>query len=314
MISNNIIKVQLGNHNQVNVARSFTQKGRIYFKWPSRGYQSPIASSGAGDYPAQDFNYCETINLDAIFDNNTPRLLDNPVHDGSDCNSNSEEYFMSFQNNPEPSIETPSDSISTAPEKIDVPNLPKGWVMDLVPNKAPRHITSTINTGNIVSGTRRTINVVVLSGGPPSTYHQAMRHPKVALWKVVINEELASIEKNNVWRPVKHNKALNLLGSTWVFKEKENEDGIVVQHKARLCVQGFLQVEGLDFNETYTPTGRMNSLRFVLAYCANKNLELHQVDIKTAFLNGVPEEDVYMHYPLGYPHEKKEGMCLKLER
>ncbi|MBW0520743.1 hypothetical protein O181_060458 [Austropuccinia psidii MF-1] len=284
------------------------RKGEFMSNILPGGYQSPIVSSGASEYPAQGFDSCERINLYTIFEDDTLRLLRSPVHNGSNCSSNSQEYLMSFQNNPDHFIEAPSDSISTAPKEIDILNLPKGWAMDLVPDKAPKDITSTINTGNIVSGTRRTINVVVPSGGPPSTYHQAMHHPKAALWKVAINEE------NNAWRPVKLNKAMNLIGSTWVFKEKENEDGIVVWHKARLCVQGFSQVEGLDFNETYTPTGRMNSLRFVLAYCANKNLELHQVDIKMAFHNGVPEEDVYMHYPLGYPHEKKEGTCLKLKR
>ncbi|MBW0479274.1 hypothetical protein O181_018989 [Austropuccinia psidii MF-1] len=130
------------------------------------GYQSPIFSSGAGDYPAQDIDSCEIINLDSIFDNNTPRLLDNPVHDGCGCNYNSEEDFVSFQNDPDPFFEIPSDSISTVPEKIDVPNLPKGWVMDLVLNKAPRDITSTIDTGNIVSGTRRTTKHLSSSHAP----------------------------------------------------------------------------------------------------------------------------------------------------
>ncbi|MBW0484253.1 hypothetical protein O181_023968 [Austropuccinia psidii MF-1] len=189
------------------------------------GFQSPMVPSGAGTYPAQNLDPCDTFDLDAIFEDDTPRLLDNP---GSDCNLDSEEDFMSFQNNPDPFVGTPSKSVSTEPGKVDTPNLPKGWVMDLVPNKAPKDITSAIDTENIVSGTRRGVNVVVSSEGPPRTYHQAMCHPKAALWEEAINEESASIEGNNVWRPVKHNGTMNLLGSTWVFKEKENEDGIVV--------------------------------------------------------------------------------------
>ncbi|MBW0571173.1 hypothetical protein O181_110888, partial [Austropuccinia psidii MF-1] len=116
------------------------------------GFQSQMVPSGAGTYPAQNLDPCDTFNLDAIFDNDTPRLLDNP---SPDCNSNSEEDFVSFQKNPDPFVETPSNSVSTEPGKVDTPNLPKGWVMDLVPDKAPKDITSAIDTENIVSGTRR---------------------------------------------------------------------------------------------------------------------------------------------------------------
>ncbi|MBW0496442.1 hypothetical protein O181_036157 [Austropuccinia psidii MF-1] len=190
-------RLQFSNHcvflDEVMASTPSPRKGEFMSNILPGGYQPPIVSSGASDYPSQDFNYCETINLDTIFEDNTPRLLGSPVQNGFDCSSNSKEDFMSFQNNSYPFIETPSDSIGTSPEKMDVPNLPKRWVMDLVPDKAPKDITSTIDTGNIVSGTRSTINVVVPLGGPPSTYHEAMHHPKASLWKVAINEELASI-------------------------------------------------------------------------------------------------------------------------
>ncbi|MBW0496484.1 hypothetical protein O181_036199 [Austropuccinia psidii MF-1] len=132
-------------------------------------------------------------------------------------------------------------------------------------------------------------------------------------WIEAINEEVKSITKHSVWKEVKIPQNANLLGSTWVFREKENSEGEVLQYKARLCVQGFSQIEGIDFNETFAPTGRLNSLTFILSYCAHKDLEIHQMDVKTAFLYGSPEEDVFMKYPDRYPHERQEGACLKLE-
>ncbi|MBW0464265.1 hypothetical protein O181_003980 [Austropuccinia psidii MF-1] len=133
-------------------------------------------------------------------------------------------------------------------------------------------------------------------------------------WIREINEEAESIAKHSVWKVVKIPQNANLLGSTWGFREKENSEGVAVQYKARSCVQGFSQMEGIYFNETFAPTSRLNSLRFILSYCAHTNLEIHQMDVKTAFLYRRPEEDVFMKYPDGYPHERQEGTCLKLEQ
>ncbi|MBW0496027.1 hypothetical protein O181_035742 [Austropuccinia psidii MF-1] len=127
------------------------------------GYQPPMFSSDASNYLAQDLESCTAIDLDTIFEKNTPRLLGSPVQDGSDYSSNSQEDFLSFQNSANLPVEAPSKSMSTTPEKLDVPNLPKGWVMNLVPDKAPKDISR-----NIVNGTRRTINAAVPSEGPPS--------------------------------------------------------------------------------------------------------------------------------------------------
>ncbi|MBW0537486.1 hypothetical protein O181_077201 [Austropuccinia psidii MF-1] len=137
-----------------------------------------------------------------------------------------------------------------------------------------------------------------------------MNHLQADKWKLAIIEEISSIEENGVWQVVPLLQEANLLGSSWVFREKEDHTGKVVRYKARLCVQGFSQIEGIDYNETYALTGRLASLRFLLSYCAINDFELHQNDVCTAFLHGITEEKVFMKYPEGYPHAIQPNTCL----
>ncbi|MBW0583292.1 hypothetical protein O181_123007 [Austropuccinia psidii MF-1] len=188
--------------------------------------------------------------------------------------------------------------------------------MENVSEIAPKNILSDIDESNIISEKRerkRPIYAVTVYN-LQKNYHGAVNHPMASEWIEAINEEVKIITKHSVWKVVKIPQNANLLGSTWVFREEENSEGEFVQYKARLCVQGFPQIERIDFNETFAQTGMLNSLRFILSYCAHKDLEIHQMDVKTAFLYGSPEEDVFMKYPNGYPHERQEGTCLKLEQ
>ncbi|MBW0468577.1 hypothetical protein O181_008292 [Austropuccinia psidii MF-1] len=137
-----------------------------------------------------------------------------------------------------------------------------------------------------------------------------MNHLQASKWKSAIIEEISSIEENGVWKVVPLSQEANLLGSTWVFHEKEDHIGKVVRYKARLCVQGFSQIEGIDYNEAYAPTGRLASLHFLLSYCAIHDFELHQMDVCTAFLHEITEEKVFMKYPEGYPHDIQLKTCL----
>jgi hypothetical protein len=78
----------------------------------------------------------------------------------------------------------------------------------------------------------------------------------------------------------------NVIGSKWVFRNKQDEHGVVTRNKARLVAQGFTQVEGLDFGETYAPVARLESIRILIAYATNHNFKLYQMNVKSAFLNG----------------------------
>ena len=106
----------------------------------------------------------------------------------------------------------------------------------------------------------------------------------------------------------------NIIGTKWVFRNKQDQDGIVVRNKARLVAQGYTQVEGLDFGETYAPVARLEAIRILLAYACAHNIKLYQMDVKSAFLNGYINELVYVEQPPGFEDEKKHNHVYKLRK
>ena len=111
-------------------------------------------------------------------------------------------------------------------------------------------------------------------------------------WINAMHEELHNFERNQVWTLIeKPDNNHNIIGTKWVFRNKQDEDGQVVCNKARLVAQGYTQVEGMDYGETYAPVARLESIRILLAYANHHNITLYQMDIKSAFLNGEIEEE-----------------------
>ena len=117
-----------------------------------------------------------------------------------------------------------------------------------------------------------------------------------------------------MWELVELPDGRKPVGSRWVFKVKRNEHGEVERYKARLVAQGFTQVKGADYDETFSPVARLESLRTLVALSVQKGLQLHQVDITTAFLNGILEEEVYMHQPEVFVSKGQEHLVCKLKR
>ncbi|KAI5340889.1 hypothetical protein L3X38_020163 [Prunus dulcis] len=112
-----------------------------------------------------------------------------------------------------------------------------------------------------------------------------------------MKSELNSMEKNGVWKLVTSPQGWKPIGCKWVFKTKGNSKGQVNRYKARLVAKGFTQKEGIDYNETFSPVSTKDSLRIIMALVAKFDLHLHQMDVKTAFLNGDLEEEIYMMQP-----------------
>jgi hypothetical protein len=115
-----------------------------------------------------------------------------------------------------------------------------------------------------------------------------------------MNEEIDQIEKNNTWELVPRPEDKNVIGSKWVFKNKMNEKGQVVRNKARLVFKGYAQVEGQDFDENFAPVVRLKAIGMSLAYSCHKNFKVYHMDVKSSFLNGHLEEEVYMEKPEGF--------------
>ncbi|MBW0538165.1 hypothetical protein O181_077880 [Austropuccinia psidii MF-1] len=102
---------------------------------------------------------------------------------------------------------------------------------------------------------------------------------------LAINKELLNMEKLGVWS-IENRKINNHpITTTWVFKVKKNHNDGVIEHKARLCAQGFHQIEGLDYLSTFSPAGKISSLRVLISHVAAHDFQFHQMDVKAAFLN-----------------------------
>jgi hypothetical protein len=106
-------------------------------------------------------------------------------------------------------------------------------------------------------------------------------------WVNVMHEELENFERNQVWTLVEPPRDVNVIGTKWVFKNKQGKDGEVARNKARLVAQGFSQVEGLDFGKTFTPVAHLEAIRILLAFAASKGFKLYQMDVKSDFLDDV---------------------------
>lgn len=140
----------------------------------------------------------------------------------------------------------------------------------------------------------------------PRTYEEAVSGPEAPYWKAAMADELGQFVKTELYDEVERPRGRKVIGSKWVYKRKLGPDGSVVKYKARLVAQGFTQVEGIDYNETFAPTAKFTTIRSLLALAAKLDLEIDQMDVKSAFLNGELEEEIYMECPPGFSKSVRE--------
>ena len=105
------------------------------------------------------------------------------------------------------------------------------------------------------------------------------------------------IEKHQTWELTEKPKDKNDIGVKWVYRTKLNADGFVNKHKVRLVVKGYAQMFGVDFSETFSPIARLDTIRLLLALAAQKGWIIHRMDVKSAFLNGHLEEEIFVEQP-----------------
>jgi hypothetical protein len=141
-----------------------------------------------------------------------------------------------------------------------------------------------------------------------------MRSEDASKWEAAMQEEYGSFMANGTWELVPLPKDRKSVGCKWVFCTKRDASGHIVRHKARLVATGYSQLEGVDFNETFAPVAKFTTIRCMLAIGATMNLEIHQMDVKTAFLNGELEEDIYMDQPQGFVQDGREHLVCKLKK
>lgn len=128
----------------------------------------------------------------------------------------------------------------------------------------------------------------------PATFTEVMKSSHASLWYAAVEEELNSMAYNGVWTLVENTDNVKPIGNKWVFKTKRDSKGNIEWHKAWLVAKGFTQKECLYYTETFSPVSTKDSFRIIIVFAAQFNLKLHQMDVKTAFLNGSLDETIYM--------------------
>ena len=134
----------------------------------------------------------------------------------------------------------------------------------------------------------------------PTTLEEALASEQAPFWRQAMDEEYASLLDNNTWTLERTPQGVNPIPVKWVFKIKRDSTGAVERYKARLVAKGFRQREGIDYEEVFAPVSKFTTLRTLLSIAATNDYGIHQLDIKTAFLNGDLEEEVYIQQPPGY--------------
>ena len=148
----------------------------------------------------------------------------------------------------------------------------------------------------------------------PVNYKEAMKRIDAEKWLEATNEEYSALIGMGVWDLEELPKGRKAIGCKWVFKIKKNADGSVERYKARLVAQGFTQEENKDYFETYSPVANLTTIRLMLTLAVHNNWEIHQMDVKTAYLNGDLKEEIYMKQPEGYIMPGSENKVCKLKK
>ena len=140
------------------------------------------------------------------------------------------------------------------------------------------------------------------------SFKEAISTPEAPFWKEAVNSEIESILQNHTWELVDLPPGCKPLGYKWIFKRKLKADRSIDKYKARLVVKGYKQKEGVDYFDPYSLVTRITPIQMLMAIIALHNLEIHQMDVKTTFLNGELNEEIYMEQPEGFivPGQEKK--------
>jgi len=144
------------------------------------------------------------------------------------------------------------------------------------------------------------------------TIHEALTGDETSHWKTVMDLKYETLIKNGTWKLVDSPPNRTIISIKWLFCRKYNCDGSLARYKARFVTHGFSQQAGIDFTETFSPVIKMTSLRLLLAFATFYNFHIHQMDVVTAFLNGLLHEEIYIDHPEGYSQFGQEHKVCRL--
>jgi hypothetical protein len=148
----------------------------------------------------------------------------------------------------------------------------------------------------------------------PKTLVEAYTSPNEKCWKEEVHIEMESILTNGTWEICDLPVGCKPVGCKWIFKKKLKPDGTVDKYKARLVAKGFTQKKGEDYFDTYSPVARLITIRMLIALATSHDLLIHQMDVKTAFLNGELDGKIYMKGPDGFVIHGHENIVCRLRK
>nr|GEV12177.1 hypothetical protein [Tanacetum cinerariifolium] len=179
-------------------------------------------------------------------------------------------------------------------------------------NHALENVIGNLNQRTLRSQAQNQSNFFCfISTIEPKNVNEALTNDS---WIVAMQEELNLFTTNNVWELVSQPRNMKIIGTEWVFRNKLDENGIVSRNNARLVAQGYNQQEGIDYDETYAPVARLESIRILLAYACALDFKIFQTNAKSAFLNGFINEEVYVAQPPGFIDFEKPNHVYKLKK
>lgn len=149
-----------------------------------------------------------------------------------------------------------------------------------------------------------------IENSEPASYAEAINSKDRRKWIQAINEEMDSLIKNKTWTLVHKPEGQRLIGCKWIFKRKDDTNGSNIRFKARLVAKGFTQKEGVDYNDIFSPVVKQTSIRAIMSLAAKHDLEIQQMDVRTTFLHGNLEEEIYMRQPEGFESKDPNLVCL----
>lgn len=230
---------------------------------------------------------------------------------------------------PQPSISSGSPHTPVTPDSLITPNFPN----TPIPHQTPSPVnfgspsTASSSTGGGAPKRYRLITdllenteeiklppeelLMVSNDEEPTRYTDASRKKE---WVQAMNAEIASIEKNNTWHLVELPRNRRPIGLKWVFKVKRDPEGKILKHKARIVAKGYVQKHGVDYDEVFAPVARIETVRVILALAGTNGWKVHHLDVKSAFLNGKLEEEVYVTQPEGFEKKGQEHKVFKLSK
>ena len=176
------------------------------------------------------------------------------------------------------------------------------------------HAPSTIHSFALIARAGTQATVIADTPTEPRSFKEAMTGPQATEWKKAGDSEINSLRKAGTFILVPRPTHGNVIGNKMVLKIKRGKDGNIVKYKCRLVAKGYLQRYGVDYVDTYAPVARLPSIRALIAITAHHDLELHQMDVKSAYLNGDLEEEIYMEQPEGYATPGQEHLVCRLQK